>query len=238
MMGRTHALSGAVAWLAAVPLLEHEEWLGSFAVSLSPAQVLAGAVVSAGAGLLPDIDHHSGRIANTIGPVTKFMCKWVGKASGGHRQATHSILFAVGIGYAMDLLATHAEYAWWAALFVIVGFGLRGIGIDFEDHEVWSSVADCAAAGVAVLLMSRLDMDFAGYAVTLGCLAHIAGDCLTPRGAPILWPSPWRAELPLVPVTDGKVERWVVAPLLVLGAAILAVRTVLGDVAVRYLNQS
>ncbi|TNY34863.1 metal-dependent hydrolase [Thermomonospora catenispora] len=235
-MGRTHALSGAVVWLAAAPALSQERWLGDFAVSLSPAQVAAGAVVCAGAALLPDIDHHNGRIANTIGPVTKSLCKWVGKVSGGHRQATHSILFALAAGLVMDLLATHVEYLWWVALFITVGFGLRGIGLDFEKHEVWSSVADCAVAALAVWWMSTLDMSFAGYAVTLGCLAHIAGDCLTPRGCPIFWPVKWRLDIPLVPRTDGKVERWVVGPVLTLAAAILAVRSVLGDVAVEWLG--
>lgn len=236
MMGRTHALSGAVAWLGAVPLLSQERWLGDFAISLSPAQLIAGAVVCAGAAILPDIDHHNGRIANTYGPITRVMCKWIGKASGGHRQATHSIAFALGIGYAMDLLATHAEYGWWAALFMIVGLGLRGVGLDFEKHEHWSAIADCAVAAVAVFLMHGLDMSFAGYAVTLGCLAHVAGDCLTPRGCPVFWPVTWRMEIPLVPRTDGKVERWVIAPLLTLGAVILAVRTTLGDAAVQWLN--
>lgn len=236
MMGRTHALSGAVAWLAAVPLLSQERWLGSYAVDLSTAQVTAGAVVAAGAALLPDVDHHNGRIANTLGPVTRVLCKWVGKAAGGHRQATHSIGFALLAGLVMDLLATHLVYGWWAALFITVGFGLRGVGLDFEEHEFWSSVADCALAALAVLLMSGLDMSFAGYAVALGCLAHLAGDCLTPRGCPLLWPLPWRAELVLVPRTDGRVERWVVAPLLVVGAVVLAVRPVAGGIAVPYLS--
>jgi membrane-bound metal-dependent hydrolase YbcI (DUF457 family) len=236
MMGRNHALSGAVAWLAAVPLLSQERLLGSFAVDLSAAQVIAGAVVAAGAALLPDVDHHNGRIANTIGPVTKFLCRWVGKAAGGHRQATHSILFALVVGLVWDLLATHFTYGWWAALFITVGFGLRGIGLDFEKHPFWSSVADCAVAALAVWLMHGIDMSFAGYAVTLGCLAHVAGDCLTPRGCPVLWPSPRRLRIPLIPRTDGRMERWVIAPLLGLGAVVLTVRTVAGDVAVHYLN--
>src|SRR4051812_37607390 len=100
MMGKTHALSGALAGLAAVPVLGQERLLGEYAVSLSPEQIAAGAVVCAGAAILPDIDHHNGRIANTYGPITHHMCKWIGKLSGGHRHATHSILFAVGIGWA------------------------------------------------------------------------------------------------------------------------------------------
>lgn len=236
MMGHTHALSGAAAWLAAVPVLTNEGLLRSYAVPLSPGQVLAGAVVCAGAAILPDIDHHNGRIANTYGPVTRHVCKWIGKAAGGHRQATHSILFALGIGYAMDLLATHLVQGWWIALFVIVGLGIRGIGLDFEGHDPWSAIIDCAVAALAVALMIPLDMSFVGYAVTLGCLAHVAGDSLTPRGCPVLWPMKWRAEIPLIPVTDGKVERWVITPVLTLGIAVLAVRTALGDTAIGWLK--
>jgi membrane-bound metal-dependent hydrolase YbcI (DUF457 family) len=238
MMGQTHALSGALAWLGVVPLLSQERLLGEHAISLSPAQLIAGAVVCAGAALLPDIDHHNGRIANTFGPVTGTMCTWIGKISGGHRQATHSILFAVAMGLAMDWLATHFAYGWWAALFVIVGFGLRGIGLDFEGKEPQSALADCAVAAVAVYLMHDLDMSFAGFAVALGCLAHVAGDCLTPRGCPVFWPLRWRIEIPLIPRTDGKVERWVVMPLLSLGVAILTIRSVLGEITTRWLTKA
>ncbi|OLT36712.1 metal-dependent hydrolase [Actinomadura sp. CNU-125] len=235
-MGRTHALSGALAWLAVVPVIGREEWIGDYAVSLSVEQVAAGAVVCAGAALLPDIDHHNGRIANTFGPITKDMCKWIGKISGGHRQATHSLLFAIGMGIAMDLLATHFVYVWWACLFMIVGLGLRGIGLDFEGKEPQSALADCALAAIAVWLMHDLDMSFVGFAVGLGCFAHVVGDCLTPRGCPVLWPVPWRTAVPVIPRTDGKVERWVVMPVLSVGIAILAVRSIIGDAAVNWMT--
>ncbi|MFC9974753.1 metal-dependent hydrolase [Spirillospora sp. NPDC127200] len=238
MMGKTHALSGALLWLGAVPFLSQERLIGDHAVDLSPQQLLAGAVVCAGAALLPDIDHHNGRIANTFGPITQVFCKYVGKLSGGHRMATHSILFAVAMGFAMDWLATEFVYGWWAALFVIVGFGLRGIGLDFEGKEPQSALADCALAGFAVYLMHGLDMSFAGFAVFLGCIAHVIGDCLTPRGCPVLWPAPWRLAVPLIPRTDGKVERWVVMPLLLLGVVVLTLRSVIGDITADWLTRT
>ncbi|WP_066063626.1 metal-dependent hydrolase [Frankia sp. EI5c] len=228
-MGQTHVMSGAVLWLAAVPVLTREEWLGSHALSLSAGQMVAGAVVAAGAGLLPDIDHPSGRIANTLGPITKTLCRWVNRASGGHRHATHSLVFAAAMGLLMGLLAEYFRYGWWAALFVLVGFGLRGLGLDFTGHEVWSGLKDCAAAGAAVYLMHDLDMGFAGYAVALGCLAHLLGDCLTPRGCPLLWPVNWRMETVLVPRTDGRVERLVVVPVLTCAAVILTAGVLTGD---------
>jgi hypothetical protein len=52
----------------------------------------------------------------------------------------------------------------------------------------------------------------------------------------VFWPAPWRLGIPIVPVTDGKVERWVVTPVLTLGMVILAVRTALGDSAVKWLS--
>jgi len=227
-MGRTHALSGAVLWLAAVPALTRTEWLGSHALSLSSNQVIAGAVVAAGAGLLPDIDHPNGRIAGTLGPVTRVLCRWVSRASGGHRHATHSLAFAVAMGALMGLLASHVRYGWWAALFILVGFGLRGLGLDFEGHEFASGVKDCVTAGVAVYLMHGLDLSFAAYPVALGCLAHLIGDCLTPRGCLLLWPLNWRMETVLVPRTDGRVERLVVVPLLTCVGVVLTVQILSG----------
>jgi membrane-bound metal-dependent hydrolase YbcI (DUF457 family) len=37
-------------------------------------------------------------------------------------------------------------------------------------------------------------------AVTAGCWLHLAGDLLTPRGCPLLWPLPWRLEVPLIDI--------------------------------------
>ncbi|MCL9761076.1 metal-dependent hydrolase [Frankia sp. AiPa1] len=227
-MGRTHALSGAVLWLAVAPLLAREQWWGSHALSLSTGQVMAATVVAAGAGLLPDIDHPSGRIAGTLGPVTRLLCRWVGRASGGHRHATHSLVFAAAMGLAMSALAAHFRYGWWAALFILVGFGLRGLGLDFEGHEFWSGLKDCVTAAAAVWAMHGLDMSFAGYPVVAGCLAHLLGDCITPRGCLLLWPIPWRMETVLVPRTDGRVERMVVVPLLACVGVVLAVQVLSG----------
>src|SRR5215475_9986486 len=86
MMGHTHALAGAAAWLGVVPLL------ADHGMRMTPGQVLAGSVVCAGAALLPDLDHHDGSIANAFGPVTHVLCRFVAAVSGGHRHATHSLL--------------------------------------------------------------------------------------------------------------------------------------------------
>src|SRR3954471_2883080 len=99
MMGHTHALAGATTWLAAVPLLaEH-------GMRMTPAEVVAGSVVCAGAGMLPDLDHHDGSIANAFGPVTRILCRGVAAVSGGHRHATHSLAFCLLAAFGADWFA-------------------------------------------------------------------------------------------------------------------------------------
>ncbi|MEO3783271.1 metal-dependent hydrolase [Actinocorallia sp. B10E7] len=229
MMGPTHALSGAVAWLAAVPLIQDAGLLQGYAVQLSAGQIAAGTVVCAGAAMLPDVDHHDGTIANTFGIFSRGLCKVVSKVSGGHRQATHSILFALGAGYGADWLATHHERIWWVLLFLLVGLGLRGLGVGTGSSDAFTGVLNALAAAGLVYWMHDVDMTWAGYAVALGCVVHVAGDCCTPRGCPVLWPAPWRLGVPLIPRTNGRAEKWVITPLLTLGAVILAVRTAMGD---------
>jgi membrane-bound metal-dependent hydrolase YbcI (DUF457 family) len=249
MMGHTHALTGAAAWLAIVPLVTDPALLGEHAVLLTPAQMAAGALVCAGAALLPDIDHHDGGIANTYGFVTQLLCRLVSKISGGHRHATHSLAFAIGAGFATHEVAKHAfnpplggrpltwvVVSWWVMLFLVVGLGLRGVGVGFKASDHLTGLLNAVLAAGLVYLMRHLDMRFVGYAVTLGCLAHVAGDCLTPRGCPVFWPFQWRIGVPLVPRTNGTVERWVVTPFLTLVVVVLVVRSAVGDVAVNWLK--
>ncbi|HEU5159950.1 MAG TPA: metal-dependent hydrolase [Streptosporangiaceae bacterium] len=237
MMGHTHALSGAAAWLAATPLLGDSALLGHFAVHLSPAQIAAGTVVCAGAAMLPDIDHHDGTIANAFGPLTRVLCRIVGALSGGHRHATHSLVFAALAGLGASLAVMHLPgWAWSIVLFSLIGLGLHGIGIRVPERERFSALLNAVIAAALAYVMRDLDMGFAGCAVALGCLAHVLGDCLTPDGCPLFWPARWRIEVPLIPRTDGALERWVLAPLLTLGVVILAVRSALGVEATHWLR--
>jgi membrane-bound metal-dependent hydrolase YbcI (DUF457 family) len=236
MMGHTHALSGAAAWLALAPVFTDHALLGQYAIGLSPAQLAAGAVVCAGAAMLPDMDHHDGTIANTFGIVSRWMCRGVAFVSGGHRHATHSLLFAAGAGFGSYWLAEHAQKAWWVVLFLLIGLGIRGIGIGLKERDDVTGLLNAAIAAGLVYVMRDLDMTFAGYAVALGCLAHVVGDCLTPEGCPVFWPIPQRLGVPVVPRTNGHVERWVLTPVLTLGVIVLAVRSTLGDSATHWLK--
>ncbi|MCW2948506.1 MAG: rane-bound metal-dependent hydrolase [Actinoallomurus sp.] len=244
MMGHTHALAGATAWLGTVPLL------ADHGMRMTPGQVVAGSVVCAGAGLLPDLDHHDGTIANAFGPVTRILCRGVAAVSGGHRHATHSLVFCVLALLGADWLAKHAVHAWWVMLFLLLGLGLRGIGIRVPEREHFNVLLNGAIAAGLTYVMAGMHfagpgidlhgyvLGWAGLAVGLGSFVHVLTDCLTPEGCPVLWPIQTRFEIPVVPRTDGVMEKWVVTPILSLGMVVLAVRSAAGSFATHWLQHN
>jgi membrane-bound metal-dependent hydrolase YbcI (DUF457 family) len=66
---------------------------------------------------------------------------------------------------------------------------------------------------------------------------HVITDSITPQGCPVFWPVPWRLAIPLVPRTNGTVEKWVVTPLLTLGIVILGIRSSAGSFAAHWLTR-
>lgn len=246
MMGHTHALAGAAAWMGLAP------FLAEYGMKMTPGQVAAGAVVCAGAAMLPDLDHHDGTIANTFGPLTRGLCKVVSVGSGGHRHATHSLLFCALMGLGADWLASHYVKAWWVLLFLIIGLGLRGIGIRIPEREHFDALLNGVIAAGLTFLMAGMHfagpgidvgikgytIGWAGLAVGVGCLTHVITDCMTPEGCPVLWPVQVRLGVPLVPRTDGAVEKWVFTPLLTLAIIILGFRSTAGTFATHWLQHN
>ena len=106
MMGGHHAASGAALWLALTtqfdvglaplaqvfPALPEQITLGLGLMDVSPTGVVTGALVAAGAALVPDADHRHAMRAHSLPPLSNIMCIQVGRLSGGHRHGTHSIL--------------------------------------------------------------------------------------------------------------------------------------------------
>jgi len=70
-MGRTHATSGAVAFLAVLPLL-HQAGL-----PLTPLAVPVAAIAAAGAATLPDLDHPQATVSQSLGPATLAWPEWL-----------------------------------------------------------------------------------------------------------------------------------------------------------------
>ncbi len=219
MMGRTHALAAGVGWLAVAPYVNHYH-------HLTPGGAALGTVVATGAGLLPDLDHHSGTIANTFGPITRALCKSVSVISGGHRHATHSLLAAAAV-----IAATHysARSMWASAVlvWVCIGLAVRALGPHRRNHRDgrldWRDFAGlahaAAAAGAAVLVVHHADTGVLPWAVGVGYLTHLVTDAMTEKGEPLLWPSARRFRI--ASIDTGKTVEKVFAAGLCLGLVLL-----------------
>lgn len=196
MKGHSHALSGAAAWLAVTSpsVIAIGGYEQRIAVSLG------GAVLCAGAALLCDADHHSGTIAYSLPPVTKFATKHIEHLSGGHRHATHS-WFGIAVFAALAWLSTllvitiHGRpVALGAAIFAVplVAFAAKALRLTSDAGMFLSS-----KVGIWVLSLGTVGTLtwFADYqwtwlvpCVAIGAFLHCLGDSLTVEGVPWLWP--------------------------------------------------
>jgi hypothetical protein len=127
MMGPAHSLSGAAAWLgvgAAAAALDHPmPW----------PVLLAGALISSGAALAPDLDHKSATISRAFGPLSRGLCGVIDKLSeavynstrgqgerrrsGGHRTLTHTWPWALFLGAGFSAAAVFGGR--WAVLVIL-----------------------------------------------------------------------------------------------------------------------
>ncbi len=102
MMGTSHAVTGAAAWVAitatTLPALH--------LYPVTPVGVVLGAMVCAGAALLPDADHHDATIAHSVPVLGRVTAGTVERISGGHRHGMHSLLAVIGILAATIALST------------------------------------------------------------------------------------------------------------------------------------
>jgi membrane-bound metal-dependent hydrolase YbcI (DUF457 family) len=212
MMGHSHALSGATAWAATCALAPfvgiHPHW----------GAISAGLLSTAGAALLPDLDHPEATIAWTFGPPSRALAKFVHRVSGGHRHATHSLAFAAAVPFLVWAgdAALGRGFAF-TLLSVLFAFGVRGL------HLAPSLVMLTATALSGVVWFLLPDLSWLPWSVAAGILAHLAGDCLTKEGCPLLWPRPAHYMLPLVQRTGNRVETLLFAPLFTLGTIALLV---------------
>jgi membrane-bound metal-dependent hydrolase YbcI (DUF457 family) len=211
MLGRTHALSGALAWAAVCT--------SAPAVGVRPGwpAAILGLVSTAGAALLPDLDHPDATIAHTFGPVSKAAADLVHRLSGGHRHATHSLAFAVIAPLALWPLILIGGY--WVALpllAVLGAFAMRALHVG----RALIPLGMLAIPAVAWFLLHR-DLGWLALSVAAGILAHLAGDCLTREGCPLLWPRKRHYMLAAIQRTGNAVERWLFAPLFGIGTIAL-----------------
>lgn len=201
-MGKSHLLLGGAGFLVVgAPVLE---MVGE---TLGAAELAAGTVVCAGASMFPDLDHPSATCARSLGPVTTVLSKATNTLFGGHRQGTHSLLFAGG-----TILTTNAALAAtdgpWLALALAFFFASLCMRVLTEAR---GAVCMALAAFIAATLITVAPSEsWLGMAIGLGCLLHMLGDFLTPEGVPPFWPvSKMRVRIPVVGRT-GDWREWVI----------------------------
>jgi membrane-bound metal-dependent hydrolase YbcI (DUF457 family) len=214
MMARSHALLGAAGWLAAAPVVSD-----TIHQPLDLPTLAASTLVCAGAALLPDLDHHDGLIANSLGPPTRLLARGVAAISGGHRHATHSLLFGLLAG---GLAWTLVRYAGRPAISLLAllcsTFALRAVHLSnpvSERRLHWAPVA--LVAGAVTYAETRYipgPWHWLPIAIAAGCWLHVVGDVLTPEGVPLLWPWRERVAIPVLDHTNDWTETFVVVPVL------------------------
>ncbi|HET9896640.1 MAG TPA: metal-dependent hydrolase [Streptosporangiaceae bacterium] len=216
-LGHTHALSGIVSGLA----------VGLYATHLPAPALALFTGLTAGAAVLPDIDHPNSSLAHCFGFLTK-ACAWlIGTLSGGHRHLTHAILGVGGFaGLAWLAVKFRPDIAGKAGLVVflslLIASGLYALGVHGHLADAF------AVAGAIALTLSGIGLSHLALAVLIGCATHVAGDMLTDEGCPLLFPfSGHHFRLlpkPIAFTTGTKPELWVLDPALFGGLGLLLYR--------------
>lgn len=117
MMGHTHWVIGAAAWLGTLALTDIAGTL-----TLNAAVVFGGSAIAAIAALEPDIDTKNSMASKSLGPITGVVSWVIRTAFGGHRKITHSILgmlIMAGVFFGVS-----KTFGWpaWIPLAAIIGW--------------------------------------------------------------------------------------------------------------------
>lgn len=191
-MGHGHAVMGAAGWVALTAPAPYGFGIGS----MEPAHIVAGAVVTAGAALLPDADHHNGTIAHSLPPISKAITRFVGQVSGGHRHATHSLFGALVVfALAWALASLRIDLRWgiaddfqigaWVLIVLMVSFAAKALHLIRGWRTAWSISITVATAAV---YFAPEQLWWLPLSVGYGAFLHVLGDWLTTQGSPWLWP--------------------------------------------------
>lgn len=235
MMGRTHALTGLVAGLAAAPLVGAD----------TAHTAVAFAAVTAGFALLPDLDHPGASASRLLGPLTGGLSRLLRGASavsyrltkgrrdehgaGTHRHLTHTVAFAAALG-GLTAWATHTGGPWAVAGVALFALLLaESVLGDWLLPVTGGAVTWWAASSPYGVLELAPLAGWLGIAVALGCVAHCLGDAITLSGCPFLWPLPiagetWYEIRPprwLRIRTGAIAETWLIFPAFAVAAVLL-----------------
>lgn len=203
MMGRNHALSGAVGWLAVGPTV----LAATAGASLTGTQLAIGTMATAGAALACDIDHRDAHIGRKFGPAGRVVAGTV-QATVGHRTLTHSLVAIVVATVGTAAIAwsdSTVASAVLVGLLVYIAAVLIGPSLMVKVSTPVALVVG-AVAGWAVYSADVAPGSWLVLAVGMGVALHIVGDGITRQGVPLFAPfSSRRFGVPLL-TTGGPLE--------------------------------
>ncbi|MGO1507662.1 metal-dependent hydrolase [Microbacterium sp.] len=189
MMGASHAISGAAVWVAITTPAA-----GFGILSVDPIERIAGAIVCAGAALLPDADHPNATIAYSV-PGGSLVTGAIGKATGGHRKGMHSLLAVVGV-LAAAIALSHVTFTpdGWDVT-IQVGAGIMAAACIAFAVKVMHLARSWLVAWLTGIVAAGITSWFfpshtwwLPVCLTVGYFVHLLGDFLTVGGVPWLWP--------------------------------------------------
>lgn len=199
-MGRGHMATTGVLWLAGAPPLA-----AAAGQPMTSGEIIASTIAIAGWSVWPDWDHSDARLARTLGPISKFFARVVGKLSGGHRVGkTHTLVFALAMGLLAGVLTTVPHefgdvtlptnwallvLMWFLAYTMMLTLGLSVLRSRLIGDEI---IALEAVAIVALVVwLAPEEWWWIPITAVVGCLLHCLQDAMTVRGLPnFFWPLP------------------------------------------------
>jgi membrane-bound metal-dependent hydrolase YbcI (DUF457 family) len=207
MLGHSHALSGAVAGIGAGIVLH-----------LPDPRLAALAGFTAGMALLPDLDKCGSSPARCLGFLSEAFAWLIGKLSGGHRHATHSVL-GIAAFTCLAWVSCHYRADWEGKAGLALLMTLSVSAALEALHLVRGHAADLIGIMVAAAeVRFGYGLTLIPLAVLVGTTTHILGDMCTDSGCMLAFPlSKLRFHLlpePLAFTTGTSPETLLVDPLL------------------------
>lgn len=257
MLAKQHANLGVVGYIGAsfgLAAIGHTGIAGP-AVSASlesliqPVNLAVLTTVAGAFALIPDLDHPGSTVSRKFGVLSQFVSRAFGALTGGHREASHSLLFSAICGV-IGLLATlipiraavngvrlDSAVLFTALMLVLAIMFIFKLVVPLGLGRRYYNLAVLASLGLAAWAVLSGTLLVPGWALALamflGVNLHVLGDCCTPSGCKWLWPSQHEHHVrtPLGNALNGKTGQWrelnVTQPLLIIAASLLVVATIL-----------
>ncbi|GAA2773838.1 metal-dependent hydrolase [Saccharopolyspora taberi] len=204
-----HACTGALAGALTSSAIG-----GLTGAELGPAGTAVGALLGAGAALLPDLDadgatayRSGGTVTRLVGEGFQALARTAYRGTrlphdppgdGEHRGLVHTPVFAVGLGLLVGLCALITPLLTAAVMVLVLAPGISALsrsGPRWVRQQLHTH-RDLPAMFVAILIAASLWMSgamvdlgwYAGASIAVGMVVHSAGDSATRSGIPWCWP--------------------------------------------------